>query len=119
MFQQGRIHTYGILSPAATPTDDEVDNSIFGSFRDSVYSTVEEDRLRVERQLEAFRGPCLLDCIEVCLSDVDVFSAKRIKLPGSGENRFRICRQVGLGSGHVTVTRLCSILRPILRPPTL
>ena len=95
MYQRGLIPSYGMLVPAATPTG-EADNSIFGSFQGSVYSTMEADRLRVERQLEAFRGPCLLDCIEVSLSDVDVFSAKRVKLPGAGEGRFGICRQVSL-----------------------
>ena len=69
----------------------ESDNSIFGSFQNSIYSLVEEDRRRIERQLEAFKGPCLLDCIEVDLCDVDVFSAKRVKLGGSD---FKIVRQV-------------------------
>ncbi len=59
---------------------------------ESVPSVVEEDRYRVERLLEIFRGPCLLDCIEVNLSEVDVFSAKRV--PARGEN-FRIERERG------------------------
>ena len=72
---------------------EEEDNSIFGSFQNSIYSSVEEDRRRVEKQLEAFAGPCLLDCIEVSLSDVDVFSAKKVKV--SGDTNYRIVRQPG------------------------
>ena len=53
---------------------------------------VEEDRRRVERILKVFQGPCLLDCIEVGLTGVDVFSAKRV--PARGEN-FRIERDRG------------------------
>lgn len=37
-------------------------------------------------------GPCLLDCIEVNLTEVDVFSARRV--PARGES-FRIQRQEG------------------------
>ena len=74
------------------PTN-EPDNSIFGSFQNSIYSSVEEDRRRVEKQLEAFEGPCLLDCIEVSLKDVDVFSAKKIRVKGA--QRYRIVRQPG------------------------
>ena len=47
----------------------------------------------MEKQLEAFEGPCLLDCIEVSLMDVDVFSAKKVKM--KGEQRYRIVRQPG------------------------
>lgn len=76
------------------------DNSIFGSAQASdegrggrgESSTVEEDRKRVEKLLEIFRGPCLLDCIEVSLMEVDVFSAKRV--PATG-NSFKIERQNG------------------------
>lgn len=88
------------LSPHHTPSmprlsevSSEEDNSIFGSFQNSIYSSVEEDRRRVEKQLEAFEGPCLLDCIEVSLSDVDVFSAKKVRVQG-GHN-YRIVRQPG------------------------
>ena len=56
---------------------------------------MEEDRKRVEKQLEAFEGPCLLDCIEVNLKDVDVFSAKKIRVKGGGRQMYRIVRQPG------------------------
>lgn len=52
----------------------------------------EEDRRRVEMLLEGYQGPCLLDCIEVDLAGVDVFSAKRV--PAQGEV-FRIERESG------------------------
>ena len=77
------------------PTSEPPDNSIFGSFQNSIYSSVEEDRRRVEKQLEAFEGPCLLDCIEVNLKDVDVFSAKKIRVKGGGRQMYRIVRQPG------------------------
>lgn len=67
------------------------DSSIFGSFHTSMYLSVEEDRKRVESQLEACKGPCLLDCIELDLAEVDVFSARKVKLEG---NNFKIVRQV-------------------------
>ena len=86
------IPPFGLTPVLDSYSISESDNSIFGSFQSSVYSSVEEDRRRIERQLEAFKGPCLLDCIEVDLSDVDVFSARRVKLGGSG---FKIVRQVG------------------------
>ena len=69
----------------------ESDNSMFGSFQNSMYFSVEEDRRRVESQLAAFRGPCLLDCMVIDLTEVDVFSATREKLEG---NNFKITRQV-------------------------
>lgn len=53
---------------------------------------MDEDRKRVEKLLEIFKGPCLLDCIEVSLTEVDVFSAKRV--PAHGED-FKIVRQNG------------------------
>ena len=40
---------------------------------------------------QAFSGPCLLDCIQLDLTDVDVFSA--CKVPLEGDN-FKIVRQV-------------------------
>lgn len=55
-------------------------------------SAVEKDRRRVEALLEVFRGPCLLDCIQVGLAQVDVFSARRV--PATGDS-FRIRRQEG------------------------
>ena len=39
---------------------------------------VERDRLEVEQRLAACSGPCLMDCIEVRLESVDVFSAHRV-----------------------------------------
>ncbi len=68
------------------------DASMFSSRQDSRSSVVEEDRRRVENLLNVFRGPCLLDCIEVDLMEVDVFSAQRV--PARGEN-FKIIRQNG------------------------
>lgn len=66
----------------------------------SIYSTVgssldaiETDRRRVEGLLETFKGPCLLDCIDLSLEEVDVFSAKRVMESG---NKFRITRQKGI-----------------------
>ena len=50
-----------------------------------------EDRHRVESQLAAFQGPCLLDCMVIDLTEVDVFSATREKLEG---NNFKFTRQV-------------------------
>ena len=85
------IPPFGLTPDRENYSISESDNSIFGSFQNSIYSLVEEDRRRIERQLEAFKGPCLLDCIEVDLSDVDVFSARRVKLGGSD---FKIVRQV-------------------------
>ena len=41
------------------------------------------------------KGPCLLDCIDVKLMDVDVFTAKRMTLKGgTGELNYRIIREV-------------------------
>ena len=39
---------------------------------------VERDRLEMEQRLAARSGPCLMDCIEVRLESVDVFSAHRV-----------------------------------------
>ena len=60
---------------------------------------MELDRRRVEEVLGPFQGPCLLDCIVVELSDVDVFSARRTVCQGEGEQRndgenFKIVREV-------------------------
>ncbi len=54
--------------------------------------TVEEDRRRIESQLQAFKGPCLLDCIVVDLADVDVFSARKTGDRGG----WRIVREPGI-----------------------
>lgn len=64
-----------------SPTQDEMDStSIFGSFQSVTRSSfVEKDRKRIEEMLEEYKGPCLLDCIEVALTDVDVFSAKKVR----------------------------------------
>ena len=88
-------HTHSSRSRPFDQTNEPPDNSIFGSFQNSIYSSVEEDRRRVEKQLEAFEGPCLLDCIEVSLKDVDVFSAKKIRVKGGGAQTYRIVRQPG------------------------
>ena len=85
-----RSHPFDLTSTSELPPD----NSIFGSFQNSIYSSVEEDRRRVEKQLEAFEGPCLLDCIEVSLRDVDVFSARKVRVKGASQT-FRIVRQPG------------------------
>ena len=84
-------HTHQRPHPLDTFTED--DNSIFGTFHNSIYSSVEEDRRRVEKQLEAFQGPCLLDCIEVSLSGVDVFSARKTRV--NDGSSYRIVRQPG------------------------
>ena len=69
------------------------DNSMFGgSWDGDISSAVEQDRLRVETLLQIFKGPCLLDCIQVGLSEVDVFSARRVPVRGS---KFSIQRQEG------------------------
>ena len=91
----GWSHSASLVSSVRESHSSHSENGIFGSGHgDGVESVIEEDRRRVERLLEVFRGPCLLDCIEVVLSGVDVFSAKRV--PAQGEN-FRIER----GRGNV------------------
>ena len=40
---------------------------------------------------QAWSGPCLLDCIQLDLSEVDVFSASKVSLTG---DTFKIVRQV-------------------------
>ena len=39
---------------------------------------MERDRFEMEQRLAAHSGPCLMDCIEVRLEDVDVFSAQKV-----------------------------------------
>lgn len=51
------------------------------------------EEAEIERKMEARRGPCLLDCIEMNLTEVDVFSAKREQRVG-GKDSFRLERQV-------------------------
>ena len=62
----------------------------------------------MERLLEVYKGPCLLDCIEVNLTNVDVFSAKRV--PAHGKDNFKIVRQNGnilkeKGAGKIFIER--------------
>ena len=52
-----------------------------------------DEELEMERKVEARGGPCLLDCIEMNLTEVDVFSAKREQM-AAGRESFRIVRQV-------------------------
>ena len=40
---------------------------------------------------QARSGPCLLDCIQVDLKEVDVFSARKVNMDG---HNFKIVRQV-------------------------
>ena len=61
--------------------------------------TVEEDKKRVEGVWSTRQGPCLLDCMELLLQDVDVFSARRIPLANHTHfkqegNAYRIERDV-------------------------
>jgi len=56
---------------------------------ESMQSLVERDRLEMEQRLAAHSGPCLMDCIEVRLEDVDVFSAHKI---GGGTSQSSIHR---------------------------
>ena len=35
------------------------------------------DKEKIEEILSAHQGPCLLDCMELLLSEVDVFSARK------------------------------------------
>lgn len=77
------------LSLKPTPTATRQDNSMFGS---GPSLSVEEDRRRIEKELQAFKGPCLLDCIVVELANVDVFSAHKERGRGGG----RIVREPGV-----------------------
>ncbi len=77
---------YPHLSSSQSSAD--AGNSIFGS---GVHFAVEQDKRQIEEKLEAVKGPCLLDCIELILSEVDVFSARRVE---QGANNFKIVRQV-------------------------
>ena len=52
-----------------------------------------DEETEIGRKVEARSGPCLLDCIEMDLTEVDVFSAKREQTAG-GKDSFRIVRQV-------------------------
>ena len=56
-------------------------------------SSAEEDRRRIESQLQARSGPCLLDCIQLDLTEVDVFSARKVGVEGDS---FKIVRQVSV-----------------------
>ncbi len=70
---------------------DGMSNSMF-STSSRLVDAVEVDRRRVEGVLETFKGPCLLDCLDLSLESVDVFSARRV--PDFGD-KFRIVRQKG------------------------
>ena len=84
-----RLDSFSSSATLEPKLQESFDNSMFGS---SAGLSVEEDRQRIEKQLEAFKGPCLLDCIEVELSDVDVFSAKKVRTSRGGS---KIVRQPG------------------------
>ena len=61
----------------------------------SLFSEVDGSRQIVEQRLASFQGPCLLDCIEVKLMDVDVFTAQRVSFKdGEGHHSYRIIREV-------------------------
>lgn len=75
------VHTSGIHEGSS--------ESMFGG---RTGLSAEEDRRRIEERLEAFKGPCLLDCIEVELSEVDVFSAVKVRLSKGVDE---IVRQAG------------------------
>ena len=59
---------------------------------------MEWDRLEVEQRLAARSGPCLMDCIEVRLEGVDVFSANRVggsnQTPVHQREDYKIVRDV-------------------------
>ena len=60
-----------------------------------VPTSVEGTSGTVPPWLEWSQGPCLLDCIEVKLMDVDVFTARRVPFKmSSGQKSFRIVREV-------------------------
>ena len=77
---------------AGAPNPQSVQTSRGSSAALPSVNIMEEDRKRWENLLETFKGPCLLDCIELILEEVDVFSAKRV--PDHGE-KFIIVRQRG------------------------
>ena len=49
-------------------------------------SKVSEDR-KIEDILASHGGPCLLDCMELVLSDVDVFSARKTPVSPGGSKQ--------------------------------
>ena len=53
---------------------------------------------KILEEIATKKGPCLLDCIELVLSDVDVFSARKTPLYPGQSNRdgtlFQIQRDV-------------------------
>ena len=64
-----------------------------GLGRGSFHRLASKEEVEIERKMEMRRGPCLLDCIEMDLTEVDVFSAKR-KQGAGGKDSFKIERQV-------------------------
>lgn len=67
--------------------------------RDTTEVTVEMDKERVKGVWSSIKGPCLLDCMELLLKDVDVFSARRVPLAGHAklrrkEDYYKIVRDV-------------------------
>ena len=58
----GWSHSASLVSSVRESHSSHSENGIFGSGHgDGAESVIEEDRRRVERLLEVFRGPCLLD----------------------------------------------------------
>ncbi len=51
-----------------------------------MYSVISED-LKIQAQVAAKSGPCLLDCMELVLADVDVFSAKKNGIRPGASNK--------------------------------
>lgn len=83
----------GIGLTDATPTSGTGDGML----------TVEEDKRRIEGVWSTRQGPCLLDCMELLLQDVDVFSARRVPLASHTHfkperNAYRIERDVSFYS---------------------
>ena len=60
--------------------------SSLSSFSSGSSKKAGEDQ-KIKDQVAAKSGPCLLDCMELVLSDVDVFSAKKIGIHSSSSNR--------------------------------
>ena len=51
-----------------------------------MYSVISED-LKIQTQVAAKSGPCLLDCMELVLADVDVFSARKNGIRSGDSNK--------------------------------
>ena len=61
-------------------------NSSFSSSCTLEDLKVTED-LKIKTEVAAKSGPCLLDCMELVLSDVDVFSAQKMSTHPGSSNR--------------------------------